>query len=199
MNASSPLRSRLAGFLALLAGLLSLLIVGGNSRAAHAQDSWVFSQEIPCATAPVYGVPFSQCWMSNRRTFRIGVVQSWRLTYTDSKSEVAIGLYRLVEPHGVGGLSPVAASTAVDWLRSADALKNVTSGASGWALGSSRGGDHYVTFQKAQRQCVGFVRNGTAVGAQLDWILGATFCREATSPIAASEVQFIADAVQVRN
>src|ERR1700742_3361010 len=91
-----------------LVGLLSLLIVGGSLRAAHAQDSWVFSQEIPCATAPVYGVPFSQCWTSNRRTFRIGIVQSWRLTYTDSKSEFAIGLYRLVQAHGGGGLSPVA-------------------------------------------------------------------------------------------
>ncbi len=49
-----------------------------------------------CATAPVYGVPFNQCWTSNVRTFRIGNVQSWRLTYTDSKSELAIGLYRLV-------------------------------------------------------------------------------------------------------
>ena len=112
---------------------------------AFAQDSWVFNNEIPCATAPVYGVPFNRCWTSNVRTFRIGNVQSWRLTYTDSKSEFAIGLYRLVAAHGVGGLSAVSGSSAVDWLRSADALKNVTTGASGWTVRGSTAGDHYVS------------------------------------------------------
>jgi hypothetical protein len=172
--------------------------VGGASRAALAQDSWNFANEIPCATAPVYGVPFTQCWASNVRTFRVGNVQSWRLTYTDSKSEVAIGLYRLVEAHGVGGMSAVASSTVIDWLRTADALKNVTVGGSGWALNGSQAGDHYVTFQKAQRQCIAFVRNGPAVNGQINWILGAAFCRESASPIPSSELQFIADAVQVR-
>ena len=183
---------------ALLATLMSLLFVVGGPPAALAQD-WNFSQEIPCATAPVYGVPFTRCFESNRRTFRIGVVQSWRLTYSDSKSEIAIGLYRLVEPHGVGGLSPVSASSAPDWLRTADSLKNVTAGASGWRSGASRAGDHYVTFQKPSRQCIGFVRNGQFVSGQLTWILGATFCRETTSPIPTSEAEFVADAVQVRN
>jgi hypothetical protein len=175
------------------------LVVAGTSRAAFAQDSWNFTSEIPCATAPVYGVPFTQCWASNVRTFRVGNIQSWRLTYTDSKSEVAIGLYRLVEAHGVGGMSAVAGSTAIDWLRTADALKNVTAGATGWALSGSKAGDHYVTFQKAQRQCIGFVRDGPPIGGQINWILGATFCRESASPIPSSELQFIADAVQVRD
>jgi hypothetical protein len=177
---------------------LALLVVAGTFRAAFAQDAWNFTNEIPCATAPVYGVPFNQCWASNVRTFRVGNVQSWRLTYTDSKSEFAIGLYRLVEAHGVGGMSAVASGTAIDWIRTADALKNVTAGGGGWALSGSQAGDHYLTFQKAQRQCIAFVRNGPAVNGQINWILGAAFCRESASPIPNSELQFIADAVQVR-
>jgi hypothetical protein len=186
---------RLAGWLGCLAGALSLLGVAGPSRTAFAQDSWNFAAEIPCATAPVYGVPFNQCWVSNPRTFRVGNIRAWRLVYTDSKSEFAIGLYRLVEAHGVGGMSPAGASGMIDWLRTADALKNVTTGASGWALSGSQ----YVTFQKPNRQCIGFVRNGPAVNGQINWILGATFCRESASTIPTSEAQFIADAVQVRD
>ena len=197
-QASSPAPGRLVQSLRLLTGILVLLVAAGTSRAVLAQDSWNFANEIPCATAPVYGVPFTQCWASNVRTFRVGNVQSWRLTYTDSRSEVAIGLYRLVEAHGVGGMSAVAGSTAIDWLRTADALKNVTAGGSGWTLNGSQAGDHYVAFQKAQRQCIAFVRNGPAVGGQINWILGAAFCRESASPIPSSELQFIADAVQVR-
>ena len=133
-------RKQLGGGLKSLAAVALLaLAAAGTVSTAFAQDSWVFNNEIPCATAPVYGVPFNQCWTSNVRTFRIGNVQSWRLTYTDSKSEFAIGLYRLVAAHGVGGLSAVSSSSAVDWLRTADALKNVTTGASGWTLrGSTR-------------------------------------------------------------
>jgi hypothetical protein len=133
--------------------------------------------------------------VSNTRTFRVGNIRAWRLLYTDSKSEVAIGLYRLVEAHGVGGMSPATASGMIDWLRTADALKNVTAGASAWALSGSQ----YVTFQKPDRQCIGFVRNGPTGAAQINWILGATFCRESASAIPTSEVQFIADAVQVRD
>jgi hypothetical protein len=184
--------------LKLLASTLALVVLAGDFRTAFAQDAWNFANEIPCATAPVYGVPFTRCWTSNVRTFRVGNVQSWRLTYTDSKSEVAIGLYRLVEAHGVGGMSAVSSSTAIDWIRTADALKNVTAGGGGWALSGSQAGDHYLTFQKPQRQCIAFVRNGPAVGGQLNWILGAAFCRESATPIPNSELQFIADAVQVR-
>jgi hypothetical protein len=197
-QASSPAPGRLVHSLRVLTGILVLLAAAGTSRAVLAQDSWNFANEIPCATAPVFGVPFTQCWASNVRTFRVGNVQSWRLTYTDTKSEVAIGLYRLVEAHGVGGMSAVSGSTAIDWLRTADALKNVTAGGSGWTLNGSQAGDHYVAFQKAQRQCIAFVRNGPAVGGQINWILGAAFCRESASPIPSSELQFIADAVQVR-
>lgn len=183
----------------LLAVTLAVLALAGSIRPAVAQNSWVFNNEIQCATAPVYGVPFNRCWTSNVRTFRIGTVQSWRLTYTDSKSEFAIGLYRLVQAHGVGGLSPVASSGAVDWLRTADALENVTAGAGGWTYTGSRAGDHYVTFQKAQRRCIGFVRNGSGTPGQLNWILGAVFCRETTSPIPTAEAEFVADAVKVRD
>jgi len=197
-QASSSAPGRLVHSVRVLTGILVLLVAAGTSRAVLAQDSWNFANEIPCATAPVFGVPFTQCWASNVRTFRVGNVQSWRLTYTDTKSEVAIGLYRLVEAHGVGGMSAVAGSTAIDWLRTADALKNVTAGGSGWTLNGSQAGDHYVTFQKAQRQCIAFVRNGPAVNGQINWILGAAFCRESASPIPSSELQFIADAVQVR-
>jgi hypothetical protein len=177
---------------------LAVLAVAGSARTTLAQNSWVFTNEIPCATAPVYGVQLNRCWTSNIRAFRIGTVQSWRLTYTDSKSEFAIGLYRLVAAHGVGGLNPVASAGAADWLRTADALKNVTTGGSGWTLTGSAAGDHYVTFQKAQHQCIGFVRNGPGAG-QLNWIMGAAFCRESATPIPTSEAQFVADAVKVRD
>ena len=83
---------------------------------------------------------------------------------------------------------------AIGWLQSAEALRNVTSGGTNWALGSAG----YVTYQQASRRCVGFVRNGPAIGGQINWILGAAFCRESDSPIAISEAQFIADAVRVR-
>ncbi len=175
---------------------LAILVSGMGT--AHAQSSWVFDNEIPCATAPVYGVPFDRCWISNIRTFRIGTVQSWRLTYSDAKSEVAIGFYRLVEAHGVGGLSPVSSSNAVDWLRTADPLRNVTAGAGGWAYSASRAGDHYVTFSRARQQCIGFIRNGSGTPRQLYWILSAVFCRESATPLPMSEAEFIADAVRVR-
>ena len=70
---------------------------------------------------------------------------------------------------------------------------------SGWALTGSRAGDHYVTFQKAQRRCIGFVRNGSGSPGQLNWILGAVFCRESATPIPTSEAEFVADAVKVRD
>ncbi len=194
MLASSFAIGRLVQSLKSLTGTLALLVMAFVSREAAAQDSWVFASEIPCATAPVYGVPFNQCWVSNTRSFRVGNVQSWRLTFNDSKSEFAIGLYRLVEAHGAGGMSPVAGSGMAEWLRTADALKNVTSGASAW----SWTGGAYVTFQKPQRQCIGFVRNGPIAGGAMNWVLGAVFCRESTAPIPTSEAQFIADAVQVR-
>jgi hypothetical protein len=183
----------------LLASTLAFLALAGSFRTAFAQDAWNFANEIPCATAPVFGVPFNRCWTSNVRTFRVGNVQSWRLTYTDSKSEVAIGLYRLVAAHGVGGMSAVSSATAIDWIRTADALKNVTAGGAGWALSGSQAGDHYLTFQKPQRQCIAFVRNGPTVNGQINWILGAAFCRESATPIPNIELQFIADAVQVRD
>ena len=173
---------------------LALLVIACTSRAAVAQDSWVYTSEIPCAAAPVYGVTFNQCFASNTRSFRVGNVQSWRLVFTEPKSEVAVGLYRLVEAHGVGGMSPVGGSSMAEWLRTADALKNVTTGASAW---SWTGGD-YVTFSKAQRQCIGFVRNGPISGGVMNWVLGAVFCRNSPSPIPTAEAQFIADAVRVR-
>src|SRR5260370_12182813 len=114
--------------------MVALRVVAGPSRAASAEDAWNFANEIPCAAAPVYGVPFTQCWASNVRTFRVGNVQSWRLTYTDSKSEAAIGLYRLVEGHGAGGVGARGGPTALTWPRRADPVKNSTLGASGWRL-----------------------------------------------------------------
>jgi hypothetical protein len=180
---------RLVGRLALLAAV-SLSSVCGAPKSAPAQDAWVFANAVPCASAPVYGLPFSACSISNTRAFRNGKIQSWRLTFSDAKSEVAVGLYRIVDAQGGGGMSPVSGSGVISWLQTAEALRSVTSGASSWALIS---GD-YVTFQKGQRQCVGFVRNAPAA----NWTLGGALCREAQSPLAVSEAQFIADAVKVR-
>ena len=129
------------------------------------------------------------------RTFRIGNVQSWRLTYADAKSEFAIGFYKLVEAHGIGGISAVSGSGIVGWLQGADALKNATTGGSAWAYA----GGEYVTFRKSQRQCIAFVRNGPPVSGGINWILGAAFCRESSTPIPTNEVQFINDAVRVKD
>jgi hypothetical protein len=190
----ADLRS-LVGWFRCLGAPLLLLCIAGAPKVPFAQESWVFTTGIACPTAPIYGLTFSQCWASNVRNFRVGNVQAWRLLYSDSKSEVAVGFYKLVEAHGVGGIGQLAASNMIDWLRTADALKNVTSGASGWALSGSA----YVTFQKANRQCIGFVRNGPATSGQINWVLGATFCRESASTLSPSEAQFIDDAVQVRD
>ena len=174
--------------------LLLSLAAACASSGALAQEAWNFATAIPCTTAPVYGLPFNQCWVSNTRNFRIGNIRAWRLLFADPKSEVAVGLYKLIEPHGAEGMSPAAGSAMIEWLRTADALKNVTTGASGWAFSGQ-----YVTFQKANRQCIGFVRNGPPVGGRINWLLGATLCRESATPIPPAEVQFISDALQVRD
>ena len=164
------------------------------SGAAVAQD-WSFNEAIPCATAPVSGMQFQNCWISQARSFRIGTVRAWRLSFGDSNSESSIGFYKMVEAHGFGGMGPVSASTMVDWVRNADALKNVTGGGTAWA---SAGSGRYVTFRKAARQCIAFVRNGPVVAGQVNWILGAAFCRDSGSPIPPDEAQFVFDAIMVR-
>ena len=137
----------------------------------------------------------SQCWISNTRAFRIGNVRGWKLAYSDAQSEAAIGFYKLVEGHGGEGMSAVTGSGVINWLQTAEALKPVTASATNWAL--APGG--YASFQKGQRQCVGFVRDGRSTGGPINWILGAVFCRESNSPIAANEAQFIADTIKVRD
>ena len=67
---------------------------------AAAQDSWVFAESIPCNTAPVYGMPFNNCTVSNTRRFRVGDARAWRLLFRDATSEAAVGLYRLIEARG---------------------------------------------------------------------------------------------------
>jgi hypothetical protein len=178
--------------------IILLLALGSLSGGALAQDAWNFSTEVPCATTPVQGLPFQRCLISNVRTFRVGTVQAWRLTFADSKSEFAIGFYKMIEAHGVGGMSPVSYSSMAEWVRTADALKNITSGGTGWASGGDASA-RYVTFQKAQRQCLAYVHNGPLVNGQVNWILGAAFCRDSASPIPFSEAQFIADAIRVRD
>jgi len=185
--------SRLVRCLASTKWIISLLIVSGMPGAALAQDSWNFSTEVPCATAPVQGLQFQKCLISNVRTFRVGTVQAWRLTFADAKSEFAIGFYKMLEAHGVGGMSPVSSSGMAEWVRTADALKSITSGGTGWTSGGT-GSARYVTFKKGQRQCIAFVQNGPSV----NWILGAAFCRDSATPIPFSEAQFIVDAITVR-
>ena len=178
-----------------LATIVFALLASCLVRASLAEETWVFANEIPCSSAPVYGLPFNRCWISNMRSFRMGNVQSWRLLYADSKSESEVGLYSIVEARGSGGLPAVApGSSMIEWIRTADALKNVTAGGTGWAMSGGAAREPYLTFQKAGRQCLAFVRNGPGQR----WLLGAAFCRDATSPIAASEAAFISDAIQVR-
>lgn len=179
--------------------IIALLLMSSLPEGALAQDAWNFSTEVPCASTPVQGLPFQKCLISNVRTFRVGTVQAWRMTFTDSKSEFAIGFYKMVEAHGVGGMSPVSYSNMAEWVRTADALKHITSGGTGWATSGGDANARYVTFQRAQRQCIAFVHNGSIVNGQVNWILGAAFCRDAVSPIPFSEAQFIADAIRVRD
>jgi len=193
----APIVTRFSGHLASMKWIVALLVAGSLSGGALAQDSWNFSTEVPCASTPVQGLPFQKCLISNVRTFRVGTVRAWRLTFADTKSEVAIGFYKMVEAHGVGGMSPVSSSGMADWVRTADALKHITAGGTGWASGGNSSA-RYVTFQRAQRHCIAFVHNGPLVNGQVNWILGAAFCRDSTSPIPFSEAQFIADAVRVR-
>jgi hypothetical protein len=190
--------ARLVRRLASIEWSLFLLVAGSLPGAALAQDAWTFSSEVPCATAPVQGLPFQTCLISNVRTFRVGTVQAWRLTFADTKSEFAIGFYKMVEAHGYGGMSPVSYSNMAEWVRTADALKNITSGGTGWANGGDSNA-RYVTFQRGQRQCLAFVHNGPAVNGQVNWLLGAAFCRDSVAPIPFSEAQFIADAIRVRD
>jgi hypothetical protein len=178
-----------------VATIVFALLASCLVRASLAEETWVFANEIPCSSAPVYGLPFNRCWISNMRSFRMGNVQSWRLLYADSKSESEVGLYSIVEARGTGGLPAVApGSSMIEWIRTADALKNVTAGGTGWAMSGGAAREPYLTFQKGGRQCLAFVRNGPGQR----WLLGAAFCRDATSPIAASEAAFISDAIQVR-
>ena len=179
--------------------IISLLVLGSLPGDALAEDAWNFSTEVPCATTPVQGLPFQKCLISNVRTFRVGTVQAWRLTFADSKSEFAIGFYKMLEAHGVGGMSPVSSSNMAEWVRTADALKHITSGGTGWATSGGDSSARYVTFQRGQRQCLAFVHNGPMVNGQVNWILGAAFCRDSVSPIAFGEAQFIADAIRVRD
>jgi hypothetical protein len=170
------------------------LILGlwGAGSVAVAQD-WVFADSIPCGSAPVYGVPFNNCSVSNMRSFRVGNARAWRMLYSDATSEAAVGLYRLVEAHGTGGMGPATSSMA-DWLRNADSLRSVTAGAFGWTQT-----EQYVAFQRPNRQCVGFMRTGPAPGGPVYWVLGGAFCRSATTPIPHGEAQFLVNAVKVRD
>jgi hypothetical protein len=177
----------------LLRLLLGLLQVAGLPMAVVAQDSWVFAESIPCDSAPVYGVPFNDCAVSNIRSFRVGNARAWRMLYTDATSEAAVGLYRLIDAHGVGGMGPATSSMA-DWLRSADSLRNVTAGAYGWTQN-----DQYVAFQRPNQQCVGFMRTGPPPGGVVYWTLGGAFCRNTTIPIPPTEARFLVNAIKVRD
>jgi hypothetical protein len=167
--------------------------LGGAVSSAGAQDSWVFTESIPCNTAPVYGMPFNNCAVSNTRSFRVGNARAWRMLFSDATSEAAVGLYRLVEAHGVGGMGSVT-SSMVDWLRNADSLRSVTSGAFGWTQN-----DQYVAFQRPNRHCVGFMRTGPAPGGPVYWILGGALCRASPTSIPPAEAQFLVNAVNVRD
>jgi hypothetical protein len=172
-------------------GLLSGL--GGAMPPAIAQDSWAFTESIPCNTAPVYGMPFNNCSVSNTRRFRVGNARAWRMLYSDATSEAAVGLYRLIEAHGVGGMG-AATSSVTNWLRNADALRSVTAGAFGWTEN-----DQFVAFQRPNRHCVGFMRTGPTPGGTVYWILGGALCRASPTSIPPAEAKFLFDAVKVRD
>jgi len=192
-----PKRRRVAlrafGTLVMSFMLAMLSVLTAAVPSAAAQDTWVFSQSIPCSTAPVSGVPFNNCAVSNMRSFRVGNARAWRMIFSDATSEAAFGLYRLVEPKGVGGMGPLTSSMA-DWLRNADALRSVTAGSFGWTQNNQ-----YVAFQRPNRHCVGFARTGPPPGGTVYWILGGALCRDSPTPIPSAEAQFLVNSVQVRD
>src|SRR5262245_38856463 len=181
------------GTLVVAVMLAALSVSMAAVPSAAAQDSWVFNQSIPCSTAPVSGVPFNNCAVSNMRSFRVGNARAWRMLFSDATSEAAFGLYRLVEPKGVGGMGPLTSSMA-DWLRNADALRSVTAGSFGWTQNAQ-----YVAFQRPNRHCVGFARTGPPPGGTVYWILGGALCRDSPTPIPPAEAQFLVNSVQVRD
>jgi hypothetical protein len=166
--------------------------LSGGVPSAVAQGSWEFSESIPCNTAPVYGIPFNNCTVSNIRRFRVGDARAWRLLFSDASSEAAVGLYRLIEARGVGGMGAVTSSMA-EWLRNADSLRSVTAGAFGWTQN-----DQYVAFQRPNRQCVGFMRTGPQPGGTVYWILGGALCRASPTPLPAAEAIFLVNSIKVR-
>jgi len=88
----------------------SLVAATAMLSGAAVADDWSFNEEIPCATAPVSGMQFQRCWISQARSFRIGAVRAWRLSFGDSNSESSIGFYKLVEAHGFGGCVGIGVS-----------------------------------------------------------------------------------------
>lgn len=181
------------GTLIMAATLAMLSVATVTVPSVVAQDAWVFNQSIPCSTAPVTGVPFNNCSVSNMRSFRVGNARAWRMLFSDATSEAAFGLYRLVEPKGVGGMGPLTSSMA-DWLRNADSLRTVTAGSFGWTQNNQ-----YVAFQRPNRHCVGFARTGPPPGGTVYWILGGALCRDSPTPIPPAEAQFLVTSVQVRD
>jgi hypothetical protein len=190
-----PRNGVLPPFGMVVASVMLVLLPGLGSvvPSAVAQDAWVFNEPIPCSTAPVYGMPFNNCAVSNTRRFRVGTARAWRMLFSDATSEAAVGLYRLVEAKGVGGMGAITSSMA-DWLRNADSLRSVTAGAFGWIQN-----DQYVAFQRPNRQCVGFMRTGPTPGATVYWILGGALCRDSPTPIPPAEAQFLVNSVKVRD
>jgi hypothetical protein len=171
----------------------ALSVLGGAVPSVVAQDAWVFTESIPCSAAPVYGLPFNNCAVSNARRFRVGDARAWRMLFSDATSEAAMGLYRLVEARGAGGMGPPT-SSMVDWLRNADSLRSITVGAFGWVQN-----DQYVAFQRPSRQCVGFMRTGPPPGGTVYWILGGALCRVSPTPIPPDEARFLVDSIKVRD
>lgn len=176
-------------------GAASLVfLVFASTCAGTRAEEWLYSTEIPCATAPVYGLPFNKCSISQKRYFRPGITQSWKHAFSDARSAFEVGLYRIVEPQGDGGMGVIREGPrTIAWLQSADALKDVIAGSSGWMPSPSLGDNHLATFERPQQKCVAFLR-----GYQL-WILAGAFCREAQSPISPTEAAFLIESIKVRD
>jgi hypothetical protein len=161
-----------------------------------AADGWEFSKEISCTDIPFSGVRTGKCWVSQRRAFRGGEGQAWKQAYSDSTSEFSLGIYKTLSGNGFG----MVPKDAIRWLQSADALRTVTAGADNWKVIESPAGVSLVAFEKADRHCLAFARNGPiAPGNSVSWILAGALCRVSKTPLPLTDVQFFLDSVVVRD
>jgi len=137
---------------------------------AFAQDRGSLRRYNPAPQRRFTACPsiINQCWASNTRTFRVGISGGASRLSPKSKSEFANRLVQARRGARRGGMRHGRSiGHGLNGYDKRDALKNVTSGASG--LGIEATPQYAHVFRSPTGSGIGFVRNGPAVnGDQLD-------------------------------